>query len=621
MTMDTSEDVAHLLREKVRNNAFDLLSRLEDMEKRRSSGANEERKPDEAVIISPIASPTADLSAARDKTEAPLAAASALSHRVDTTLETDPNGMANKDNNNNNTTAPSSSPSWEEKKDDQDRHRRPSLQVALAASANASGTATPIHASTSTTTLAASASTSVNPSSNLNKASAPGASPTNSHQSLELSRRLQQLALERQKQSEQKRLRVIQADASSHLHSAKTFEELNLPDYLLQAIYQMGFDRPSAIQEETLPRLLDGRNVIAQAQSGSGKTAAFTIGMLFRCNAALPPTQCQALCVTPTRELAIQIVEKTVKPLSVNMKGLQIRLAISGEQVEKGTKVAAHVIVGTPGKVVDWIKRKVFDPKTVKVFVLDEADNMVQEKNVGGFRANSLQIKKQLPKNVQCLLFSATYTQEIIDFSTKLVKVADKILVEDGPEFLVLDEIKQVWIDTREYAGGSKIMFLADIYNLMTIGQSIVFVSSREEADLVNQTLSSAGYSCAALHSGMDSSERDETMAAFRAGKSTVLITTNVLARGVDVDNVCLVVNYNLPTYNSGLPDFETYLHRIGRTGRFGRKGTAVNLVGDDKQLETLRVITTHFAGRWEDQKMMTQIAADPEALADAIEF
>jgi ATP-dependent RNA helicase DDX19/DBP5 len=251
----------------------------------------------------------------------------------------------------------------------------------------------------------------------------------------ELTKRLQKLALERQKQSSGDRLKVIQSATGSHLTGAKTFQELNLPKHLLDAIFQMGFDRPSAIQEEALPRILADppRNLIGQAQSGSGKTAAFTLGMLYRIKVDEPSTT-QALCVTPTRELAIQIFDKAVKPMAANMMGLKIQLAIAGTVIERGQSLQAHLVIGTPGKVVEWLKRKVINTKNIKVFVLDEADNMVDE---SGHRANSLLIKKQMPPKCQSLLFSATFPPEVVQFAAKMVHNPDKILIEDGPEFLV----------------------------------------------------------------------------------------------------------------------------------------------------------------------------------------
>ena len=251
----------------------------------------------------------------------------------------------------------------------------------------------------------------------------------------ELTKRLQKLALERQKSSSGDRLKVIQSESGSHLTGAKTFQELNLPKHLLDAIFAMGFDRPSAIQEEALPRILTDppRNLIGQAQSGSGKTAAFALGMLYRIEIDSPVTT-QAICVTPTRELAIQIFDKAIKPMAANMVGLKIQLAIAGETLERGAHVEAHVVIGTPGKICDFLKRKQIRTSNIKVFVLDEADNMVGE---GGHRANSLLIKKMMPKTCQSLFFSATFPEEVVKFAAKMVDNPDKILIEDGPEFLV----------------------------------------------------------------------------------------------------------------------------------------------------------------------------------------
>lgn len=256
----------------------------------------------------------------------------------------------------------------------------------------------------------------------------------------ELTMRLQKLALERQKASTGDRLKVIQNDASlAHLTGAKTFQELDLPKHLLDAIFAMGFDRPSAIQEEALPRILADppRNLIGQAQSGSGKTAAFTLGMLYRINVD-DPTSIQALCVTPSRELAIQIFEKAVKPMAANMAGLKIQLAIAGTHAERGKPLPAHIVIGTPGKVVDWLKRKIIKTNNIKVFVLDEADQMVSE---SGHRANSQLIKKMMPKTCQSLLFSATFPEEVIKFADKMVDRPDKVSFSSRKkfDFLTLD--------------------------------------------------------------------------------------------------------------------------------------------------------------------------------------
>jgi ATP-dependent RNA helicase DDX19/DBP5 len=257
--------------------------------------------------------------------------------------------------------------------------------------------------------------------------------------------------------------------------------------------------------------------------------------MLYRINTKSNTTQ--ALCVTPTRELAIQIVDKAIVPMSVNMEPkLIVQLAIA--QCDK-PNYTPHVVVGTPGKIVDWMKRRIIVPNTIKVFVLDEADTMVEAGS--GHRANSLLIQKQLhPKQCQYLFFSATFSTSVLQFATKMIHNADKILIDDGeqrPESLVLDVIKQLWVDTRTYHG-SKLEFLADIYSLLTIGQSIVFVGRKDDADAIYTTLQQSGYTCSLLHGAVEPAIRDTVMDAFRNGQSNVLITTNVLARGVDVRTV-----------------------------------------------------------------------------------
>lgn len=199
-----------------------------------------------------------------------------------------------------------------------------------------------------------------------------------------------------------------------------------------------------------------------------------------------------------------------------------------------------------------------------------------------------------------------------------MVHNPDKILIESGPEFLVLDVIKQLWVDCQQYDGG-KLQFLEDIYSLLTIGQSIIFVGTKRDADLVHRTMTESGYTCSLLHSGVENNERDRTMEAFRKMESNVLITTNVLARGVDVDNVCLVVNYDVPVDREGQPDYETYLHRIGRTGRFGRKGTAISLIHDQRSIEVLAAIEAHFASG--GKEMIQNAPADPEGLADILQI
>jgi ATP-dependent RNA helicase DDX19/DBP5 len=514
-------------------------------------------------------------------------------------------------------------------------------------------------AGTSMTTLPA-ASTTISPGGGGGGGDGNAKNTTKSH--LELTKRLQKLALERQQRSVADRLRILEggeevgenATECHHLRSVYTFPELDLPEHLLQAVYAMGMDHPSAIQAAALPRIFAGRNLIAQAPSGSGKTAAFCLGILHRIQVTESTTQ--ALCVTPTRELAVQIVQDAIRPLSQYMQPIPLRVQLAISQIEtipNKQHAPPHVIVGTPGKIVDWFKRKIINPKHVRMWVLDEADQMVEAQ--GGHRANSVLIQKQLPKRVQCLFFSATFSPSVLSFATKIMShtTVDRILL-DSPSRLVLSEIRQLYVDLRTgnsetctaAASSTKLEFLADIYSLLTIGQSIVFVATKKEADAVHRVLTSAGYACSVLHGSVDPSTRDATMQEFRNGTSNVLITTNLLARGVDVDTVCLVVNYNVPTLggssshggssnplypetsSSPQPDYETYLHRIGRTGRFGRKGTAITLIADDESLALLLQIERHFQQNNSDYDnnrskttMIERVPADPEALAEMIEI
>jgi len=405
---------------------------------------------------------------------------------------------------------------------------------------------------------------------------------------------------------------------------------MQLPPFLLQGIYSMGFVKPSAIQEDSLPRILHSppMNLIAQAQSGSGKTAAFVIGMLYRVTIDSPATT-QAVCVSPTRELAVQVVSECLIPMSSHMDGLRTRMALAREQIPPGEGVNAHIVVGTPGKIKDWMTPRrgrgrgaaasppLLDGRTVKIFVLDEADEMC---NVNGLRGDTVAIKSMLPPTVQSLFFSATFPKPVLDFASSLVGTCDRILI-DSDEQLVLEEIKQIWVDTEHYGGG-KLQFLQDIYQLITIGQSIVFVETKRGCDMVSDTLNRVGYSCSALHGDLEPADRDALMRSFREGNTKVLITTNVLARGVDVNEVSMVINYDMPQVrdrSTGAvgPDCEAYLHRIGRTGRFGRKGTAINLVQDHASKMLLAEIENHFLpGR----EMIQQAdASDIEKLCEMV--
>ncbi|KAF8519569.1 ATP-dependent RNA helicase DBP5 [Gautieria morchelliformis] len=369
-----------------------------------------------------------------------------------------------------------------------------------------------------------------------------------------------------------------QADPNSPLHSVKTFEELGLHPDLLKGIYGMGFKKPSKIQERALPLMLQDppRNMIAQSQSGTGKTAAFVLTMLSRID--FTQNYPQALCVAPTRELARQIMAVVVE-MGKNTP-IQTAYAIK-DAPTRDTKVTQHIVVGTPGTMGEMLRRRQIDPARLKVFVLDEADHMLDGQGLAEF---TLRIKNQISKEVQKLLFSATFTDHVRVFASKFAPDANVIALKK--EELYVEGIKQFYFDCHGEAHKFKV--LVELYGLLTIGQSIIFCKRRETADQIASRMITEGHHVTSLHGAKDARERDQVIDDFRDGKSKVLITTNVLARGIDILQVNMVVNYDMPLTANHQPDVETYLHRIGRTGRFGRQGISVNFVHDQQSWDAL---------------------------------
>ncbi|KZT01370.1 DEAD-domain-containing protein [Laetiporus sulphureus 93-53] len=374
-----------------------------------------------------------------------------------------------------------------------------------------------------------------------------------------------------------------QADPNSPLFSVKSFEELGLHEDLLKGIYDMGFTKPSKIQERALPLLLANppQNFIGQSQSGTGKTAAFVLTMLSRVD--FSKSQTQALCLAPSRELARQIMSVVVT--MGKYTPVQTEYSIKDNLPRSTTRINAHVIVGTPGTTVDLIRRKVIDTSEIKVFVLDEADNMLDQ---DGLAEQTLRVKNALPRHggPQVILFSATFPHHVRNFANKVAPNANKIELKENE--LSVDNIRQFYMDCRNEE--HKYDVLVSLYSLLTIGQSIIFCQRRNTADRIAQRMTAEGHKVASLHGAKDAAERDAIIDRFREGKEKVLITTNVIARGIDIMQVNMVVNYDLPLLGErdnwsnrqdARPDIDTYIHRIGRTGRFGRKGISINFVHD----------------------------------------
>lgn len=414
---------------------------------------------------------------------------------------------------------------------------------------------------------------------------------------------------------EASRIDVLQADPTTPYHAATTFEEIGLSEALLKGVYHMKFAKPSKIQATSLPMILsndgDYKNLIAQGHNGSGKTACFALGILSRIDFEKDYTQ--GLCVVPTRELARQIVD-VIHALGKFTK-VSTKLAIKATEEEKKQsrmdrtpgRITEHVVVGTPGKIMEMIQKRRLETSGIRILVLDEADEMVDTQGMGD---QTIRIKRQLPRGVQVLLFSATYRDEVRGLASKVAPGANQITVKR--ETLSLDKVQQYYIDTGSKDDRYKV--LVEIYELLTLGQSIIFVRTRADASTLTRRLRDEGHAVSLLYGGdMAPEERDRVIDEFRSGTTRVLITTNVLSRGVDVLAVSAVINYDLPTDRSGyVADHETYLHRIGRTGRFGRKGIAINFVYDDKTKGLLKDLEKYYS------KTIAKVD-DVEELADRI--
>ncbi|KAJ4412046.1 RNA helicase required for poly(A+) mRNA export [Gnomoniopsis sp. IMI 355080] len=378
-------------------------------------------------------------------------------------------------------------------------------------------------------------------------------------------------------------------DTDNPLSSAKTFQDLNLAQGIYEGLVQMNFKKPSKVQEKALPLLLSNppRNMIAQSQSGTGKTAAFVIAVLSRIDYS-KPQQPQALILAPTRELARQI-QDVVKAIGQFIPDLLVEAAIPGG-IDRSTGVRGSVVVGTPGTVMDSIKRRQFNIQDIKMLVVDEADNMLDQAGLG---EQAAKVKNMLPKNVQILLFSATFPDKVDSYAQKFAPNAHSMKLQR--QDLTVKGITQMYMDCPSET--DKYDVLVKLYSLMTIGSSVIFVKTRESASIIEQRMRADGHQISALHGAFDGNERDRLLQEFRAGQTKVLITTNVMARGIDVSSVSMVINYDIPMrgFNDAEPDPETYLHRIGRTGRFGRVGVSISFVSDKKSFDALNSISKTY--------------------------
>lgn len=380
-------------------------------------------------------------------------------------------------------------------------------------------------------------------------------------------------------------IEVIRADPNSPLYSVKSFDELKLDEALLRGIYDMGFSKPSKIQETALPMLInDRKNMIAQSQSGTGKTAAFTLASLSRVDVSQKYPQ--VIILSPTYELAVQTYNVATRMAKFKPE-ITFKLVAKGEPVTN-MKWTETVLIGTPGRMNDaCLKYKNVDMSKIKVYVLDEADVMIDTQ---GHKAQSLRIRRALPNTCQMLLFSATYDDEIRRFASDIVPNAIEIHLKREEQSLA--NIRQLYIVCRHEE--DKYQALANIFGTISIGQTFIFCQTKKSAHFLAKKLCDDGHQVGLISGDLTVEDRNQALKNFKEGKQRVLISTNLMARGIDIDQVTVVVNYDLPV-DKGQIDKETYLHRIGRTGRFGKDGLAINLISTPDERRMVHELETHF--------------------------
>lgn len=342
------------------------------------------------------------------------------------------------------------------------------------------------------------------------------------------------------------------------------FDELNIDERILRAIEDMGFEETSPIQTQAIPAVCEGIDVVGQAQTGTGKTAAYTIPMLMKIDPQIKKPQAIVLC--PTRELAVQVAEE-IRKLAKYMSDIKVLPVYGGQEIVrqiKSLKTGVQIIVGTPGRVMDHMRRKTVKFDNINMVILDEADEMLDM----GFREDMETILTETPEDRQTVMFSATMPKAIMDIARNFQK--DARIIKVVRKELTVSNIEQFYYEVRPKNKTEVLCRLIDIYNPRL---SVVFCNTKRQVDELISELKGRGYFADGIHGDMKQQQRDRVMDDFRSGKVDILIATDVAARGIDVDNVDMVFNYDIPQ------DEEYYVHRIGRTGRAGRSGMALSFI------------------------------------------
>lgn len=379
---------------------------------------------------------------------------------------------------------------------------------------------------------------------------------------------------------------------SEGTESGLSFDDINISDNVLRGIYSYGFENPSQIQYKSIPIIKEGKDVIAQAQSGTGKTGAFVIGCLER--VIVDNKETQIVIISPTRELSLQtmnVVTEIGKYIDITV--LDVIGGTNVNECRMALDKQPQIIVGTPGRILDMINRKSLFTDKIHTIVFDEADEILSQ----GFKESIHNIISFMSKDAQICLFSATMPPEVLELTKCFMREPQLILVKK--EALTLEGITQFYINIK--FNDWKLDVLKDLYETINISQCIIYINSKNKLMEINDALISQNFPVSCIHGEMNSDRRKQIMDEFKSGQSRILLSTDLLSRGIDIQQLSLVINFDLPKSK------ETYIHRIGRSGRYGRKGVAINLV-TDRDMNHLEDIKTFYN---------TKIDEMPQNIAD----
>ena len=341
---------------------------------------------------------------------------------------------------------------------------------------------------------------------------------------------------------------------------------MELNENVLRGIYSYGFEQPSVIQQQAIKPIMMGKDIIAQAQAGTGKTGAFTVGALSRVN--VNEKSNQVLILAPTRELTLQIAQ-VITSIGSQLEGLVVKTLVGGSSIDEDVASikasVPHIIVGTPGRVYDMMRRNHIRGRNFKLAILDEADEMLSS----GFKEQVYNIFQHFSNNIQVALFSATLPESINSITDKIMR--DPVKINVMAEKLSLEGIQQFYIaldnDTQKYD------VIKDLFSSLNVTSTFIYCNSVRRVMDLYEAMKEDGYPVSCIHSSMSKAEREANLKSFRTGEYRIMISTNITARGIDIQQVAVVINFDIPK------DVHTYIHRIGRSGRWGRKGTGINFV------------------------------------------